>query len=68
MKFSLKHNVDIINDVSCFRFDQKSFDTIKNKARKNPDLNVYGKQFKKEYSENSITEIQEFIGNSRNIK
>ena len=45
-----------------------NFDTIKNKARKNPDLNVYGKQFKKEYSENSITEIQEFIGNSRNIK
>ena len=31
MNFSIKHNVDIVNDVSCFRFDPKSFDTIKNK-------------------------------------
>ena len=31
MNFSIKHNVDIMNDVSCFKFDQKSFDTIKNK-------------------------------------
>ena len=31
MNFSIKHNVDIVNDVSCFKFDQKSFDTIKNK-------------------------------------
>ncbi len=30
MKFSIKNNVDIINDVSCFKFDLKSFDTIKN--------------------------------------
>jgi len=29
MNFSIKHNVDIINDVSCFKFDTKSFDTIK---------------------------------------
>ena len=29
--FSIKHNVDIINDVSCFNYDPKSFDTIKNK-------------------------------------
>ena len=44
------------------------FDTIKNKARNNSNLNVYGNQFRKEYGENSISEIQEFIGNSRNIK
>ncbi len=31
MKFSMKHNVDIINDVSCFQFDTKSFDIVKNK-------------------------------------
>ena len=31
MNFSIKHNVDIVNDVSCFRFDPKAFDTIKNK-------------------------------------
>jgi dihydropteroate synthase len=31
MNFSIKHNVDIINDVSCFNYDPKSFDTIKNK-------------------------------------
>ena len=45
-----------------------TFDTIKNKSRKNPDLNVYGKQFTKEYGENTITKIQEFIGNRKNIK
>ena len=45
-----------------------SLDTFKNKARNNSHLNVYGKQFRKEYSENSISEIQEFLGNSRNIK
>jgi anaerobic selenocysteine-containing dehydrogenase len=44
------------------------FDTIKNKARNNSNLNVYGNQFIKEYSENSVSEIQEYIGNSRNIK
>ena len=31
MNFSMKHNVDIINDVSCFQFDRESFKTIKNK-------------------------------------
>ncbi len=31
MNFSMKYNVDIINDVSCFEFDPKSFDNIKNK-------------------------------------
>ena len=31
MNFSIKHNVDIVNDVSCFKFDPKSFDTVKNK-------------------------------------
>ena len=31
MNFSLKHNLDIVNDVSCFQFDPKSFDIIKNK-------------------------------------
>ena len=31
MDFSLKYNVDIINDVSCFKFDPNSFDVIKNK-------------------------------------
>ena len=31
MNFSLKHNLDIVNDVSCFHFDPKSFDIIKNK-------------------------------------
>ena len=31
MDFSIKHNVDIINDVSCFNFDNKSFDIVKNK-------------------------------------
>ena len=30
MNFSMKHNVNIINDVSCFKFDPKSFSTIKN--------------------------------------
>ena len=29
MNFAMKYNVDIINDVSCFKFDSKSFDTIK---------------------------------------
>ena len=31
MDFSIKHKVDIINDVSCFQFDTKSFHSIKNK-------------------------------------
>ena len=31
MDFSIKKNVDIINDVSCFKFDPKSFGTVKNK-------------------------------------
>ena len=31
MNFSIKKKVDIINDVSCFRFDPKSFKLIKNK-------------------------------------
>ena len=30
MKFSMEHNIDIINDVSCFQFDSRSFETIKN--------------------------------------
>ncbi len=33
MNFSLKKGVDIINDVSCFKFDPKSFDIIKNENR-----------------------------------
>ena len=31
MKFSIKNNVDIINDVSCFKFDPKSFSTVQNR-------------------------------------
>ena len=31
MNFSLKNGVDIINDVSCFKFDPNSFKTLKNK-------------------------------------
>ena len=31
MKFSIKNNVDIINDVSCFKFDPKSFRTVKDR-------------------------------------
>ena len=31
MDFSINNKVDIINDVSCFKFDPKSFDTIKSK-------------------------------------
>ena len=31
MDFSIKNSLDIINDVSCFKYDLKSFDTIKNK-------------------------------------
>ena len=31
MNFSLNYKADIINDVSCFKFDPKSFDIIKNK-------------------------------------
>ena len=31
MNFSIKHKVDIINDVSCFKFDPKSIETIKKK-------------------------------------
>ncbi len=31
MDYSIKNKADIINDVSCFKFDSKSFDTIKNK-------------------------------------
>ena len=29
--YSLKKKVDIINDISCFKFDIKSFDSVKNK-------------------------------------
>ena len=29
--FALKKNVDIVNDVSCFRFDKKSYKSVKNK-------------------------------------
>ncbi len=29
MNFSMKNNVDIVNDVSCFKFDPRSFDTVK---------------------------------------
>ena len=29
MIFSMKYNVDIVNDVSCFDFDPRSFDTVK---------------------------------------
>ena len=31
MNFSIKNKVDIINDISCFKFDPKSFDIIKDK-------------------------------------
>ena len=31
MDFSIKHGVDIVNDVSCFKFDPKSFECVKNK-------------------------------------
>ena len=31
MNFSIKKNADIINDVSCFRFDPKSFNSVKDK-------------------------------------
>jgi dihydropteroate synthase len=31
MKNSIKHDVDIINDVSCFKFDKDSLSVIKNK-------------------------------------
>jgi len=31
MKNAIKHNVDIINDVSCFKFDLDSAKTVKNK-------------------------------------
>ena len=31
MNFSIQHNVDIINDISCFKFDPKSLETVKNK-------------------------------------
>ena len=31
MSFSINNKADIINDVSCFKFDPKSFDTIKSK-------------------------------------
>ena len=31
MEFSIKNNVDIINDVSCFKFDPKSYNVVKNK-------------------------------------
>ena len=31
MNFSINNKADIINDVSCFKFDPKSFDTIKDK-------------------------------------
>ena len=31
MDFSVKKKVDIVNDVSCFRFDPKSIKTVKNK-------------------------------------
>ena len=31
INFSLKHNADIINDVSCFKFDPGSFNSVKNK-------------------------------------
>ena len=31
MDFSIKNNADIINDVSCFKFDSKSFSSVKNK-------------------------------------
>ena len=30
MNFAIKHKVDIINDVSCFKFDPKSLDNTKN--------------------------------------
>ena len=31
MNYSIKNNVDIINDVSCFKFDPNSYKSIKNK-------------------------------------
>ena len=31
MKNAIKYNADIINDISCFKFDTKSFKTIENK-------------------------------------
>ena len=31
MKNAIKSNIDIINDVSCFKFDKNSYPTIKNK-------------------------------------
>jgi len=31
MDYSIKNNTDIINDVSCFKFDPKSFNCIKNR-------------------------------------
>ena len=31
INFSINHAVDIINDVSCFRFDSEAFNSVKNK-------------------------------------
>ena len=31
INFSINNKADIINDVSCFKFDPKSFDTVKNR-------------------------------------
>ena len=31
MKNSIRHNIDIVNDVSCFKFETKSYNTTKNK-------------------------------------
>ena len=31
LNFSIKHRADIINDISCFKFDPESFNVVKNK-------------------------------------
>ena len=35
MNFSLENDVDIVNDVSCFKFDPQSFGAIKIKIMEN---------------------------------
>ncbi len=43
-----------------------AFKTLKNKSRKNIEINTYGKQIKKSFSKNQSTKHFEYIGNKKN--
>ena len=71
MNFSIKNNVDIVNDVSCFQYDLNSFSTIKNKNLWKIIHHMQGTpqtmQINPKYN-NVLLDIYDFFEESKNLK